>query len=199
MASASASSSTIPPRPALISRRPGFACASTAAFDESDRLRRLGRVDRDEVGGREQFLDRRNELHADLPGALGVHERVEGDEPHAERRGRAGRRARRPARGRRCRASCRGARRPPTATGSTCRRVRSVCACGTLRACASSSAIVCSAAERMFDCGAFTTITPRRVASATSTLSRPIPARPTTTRSLPGLEHVGGRPGSRCG
>ena len=33
-------------------------------------------------------------------------------------------------------------------------------ACGTLRAWASSSAIVCSAAERMFDCGAFTTITP---------------------------------------
>ena len=57
------------------------------------------------------------------------------------------------------------------------------CACGTLRACASSSAIVCSAAERMFDCGALTTMTPRRVASATSTLSRPIPARPTTTRS----------------
>ena len=33
--------------------------------------------------------------------------------------------------------------------------------------------------------GAFTTITPRRVASATSTLSSPIPARPTTTRSVP--------------
>ena len=33
---------------------------------------------------------------------------------------------------------------------------------GTLRAWASSSAIVCSAAERMLDCGAFTTITPRR-------------------------------------
>src|SRR5437763_7166718 len=35
----------------------------------------------------------------------------------------------------------------------------------------------------MFDCGAFTTMTPRRVASATSTLSSPMPARPTTTRS----------------
>ena len=34
-------------------------------------------------------------------------------------------------------------------------------------------------------CGAFTTITPRRVAASTSTLSRPIPARPTTTRSSP--------------
>ena len=30
-----------------------------------------------------------------------------------------------------------------------------------------------------------TTITPRAVAAATSTLSRPMPARPTTTRSVP--------------
>src|SRR5712691_367939 len=37
----------------------------------------------------------------------------------------------------------------------------------------------------MFDCGALTTITPRRVAAATSTLSSPMPARPTTTRSAP--------------
>ena len=56
---------------------------------------------------------------------------------------------------------------------------------GTLRAWASSSAMVCSAAERMFDCGAFTTITPRSVAAATSTLSSPMPARPTTTSSVP--------------
>ena len=62
---------------------------------------------------------------------------------------------------------------------------RSRSACGMLRAWASSSAIVCSAAESTFDCGALTTITPRRVAAATSTLSRPMPARPTTTRSAP--------------
>ncbi len=41
-------------------------------------------------------------------------------------------------------------------------------------------AMVCSAAETMFDCGAFTTRTPRRVAASTSMLSRPIPARPIT-------------------
>ena len=58
-------------------------------------------------------------------------------------------------------------------------------ACGTLRAEASSSAIVCSAAEMMLLCGALTTITPRRVAASTSTLSRPMPARPTTIRSDP--------------
>ena len=62
---------------------------------------------------------------------------------------------------------------------------RAAWAWGTLRAWASSSAMVCSAAERMFDWGALTTMTPRRVAAATSTLSRPMPARPTTTRSAP--------------
>ena len=36
----------------------------------------------------------------------------------------------------------------------------------------------------MFDWGALTTITPNSVARATSTLSNPMPARPTTTRSL---------------
>ena len=60
---------------------------------------------------------------------------------------------------------------------------RSRSACGTLRAWASSSAMVCSAADSTFDCGAFTTMTPRRVAASTSTLSRPMPARPTTTSS----------------
>ena len=45
--------------------------------------------------------------------------------------------------------------------------------------------MACSAAERMFDSGAFTTMTPRRVAASTSTLSSPMPARPTTTRSVP--------------
>src|SRR4051812_40948953 len=54
---------------------------------------------------------------------------------------------------------------------------------GMLRAWASNSATVCSAADRMLDCGALTTITPRRVAAPTSTLSTPMPARPTTIRS----------------
>ena len=56
---------------------------------------------------------------------------------------------------------------------------------GTLRAWASSSAIVCSAADTMLLCGALTTITPRVVAASTSTLSSPMPARPTTSRSPP--------------
>src|SRR5829696_5107109 len=56
------------------------------------------------------------------------------------------------------------------------------CACGTLRASASSSASVCSAAVITFDWGALATITPRLVAASTSTLSTPTPARPTTLR-----------------
>src|SRR3954465_7589450 len=56
------------------------------------------------------------------------------------------------------------------------------CACGTLRARASSIAIVCSAAVITFDCGALATITPCLVAASTSTLSTPTPARPTALR-----------------
>ena len=63
--------------------------------------------------------------------------------------------------------------------------IRAPWACGTLRATARSMPMVCSAVERMFDCGALTTMTPRRVAASVSTLSRPMPARPTTTRSVP--------------
>ena len=48
-----------------------------------------------------------------------------------------------------------------------------------LRASASNSAIVCSAAVITFDCGAFATTIPRLVATSTSTLSIPTPARPT--------------------
>src|SRR3954453_18179939 len=50
------------------------------------------------------------------------------------------------------------------------------------RAAASSRATACSAALTMFDVGALTTMTPRSVAAATSTLSRPMPARATTWR-----------------
>ncbi len=62
---------------------------------------------------------------------------------------------------------------------------RALCACGMLRACASSRAMACSATERMFDVGALTTMTPRSVAASTSTLSSPTPARPTTASAVP--------------
>ena len=71
---------------------------------------------------------------------------------------------------------------PPNFDRSHLCEVSEPCAWGTLRASASSSAIVCSAAVTMFDCGALATMIPRLVAAGTSTLSTPIPARPTTRR-----------------
>src|SRR5919106_1018841 len=62
---------------------------------------------------------------------------------------------------------------------------RAALARGTFRASARRRAMVCSAAERMFDWGALTTMRPRRVAASTSTLSRPIPARAMTFRLDP--------------
>ena len=61
---------------------------------------------------------------------------------------------------------------------SPARRLAS--AAGTWRSADSSSATACSAAETMFEVGAFTTMTPRAVAGGTSTLSSPTPARATT-------------------
>ena len=51
--------------------------------DQPDRLGRLGHVDRDEVGHRHQLVEV-DQLDAHLAGPLGGHERVVGDEPHAE-------------------------------------------------------------------------------------------------------------------
>ena len=51
--------------------------------------------------------------------------------------------------------------------------------------------MVCSAADSTLDWGALTTMTPWAVAAATSTLSRPMPARPTTTRSWPASSTAG--------
>src|SRR4029453_6821505 len=62
---------------------------------------------------------------------------------------------------------------------------RAAWAWGMLRAWARISATVCSAAEITLDWGALTTMIPSRVAAATSTLSRPMPARPTTLRLRP--------------
>ena len=73
---------------------------------------------------------------------------------------------------------------------SPARRSRS--ACGMLRACASSSAMVCSAAESTFDCGAFTTMTPRRVAASTSTLSSADAGPADDDELVGGFEHLGG-------
>ncbi len=58
--------------------------------------------------------------------------------------------------------------------------LRALLAAAVWRAVASSSVTACSAALTTLDSGALTTRTPRAVAAGTSTLSRPIPARATT-------------------
>ena len=69
---------------------------------------------------------------------------------------------------------------PPHLERSQRPSTSALCACGTLRASASSTANVCSAAVITFDCGALATMMPRLVAASTSTLSTPTPARPIT-------------------
>ena len=79
---------------------------------------------------------------------------------------------------------------PRTSTPRNFARVQSpawieASACETQRATANSRAMVCSAAATMLPRGALTTRMPWRVAAATSMLSTPTPARPTTRRRLP--------------
>ena len=71
---------------------------------------------------------------------------------------------------------------PPNLLRSHLPEVRLACACGMLRASASISATVCSAAATVFASGALATMMPFLEAAWTSTLSTPTPARPTTLR-----------------
>ena len=139
-----------------------------------------------------------DQVDVHLAGPLGRDERVVGDQPHPERHRPLGDELADAAEADDAERLVRRARRPPTSSAPTGPATSAAWAWGTLRACASSRAMVCSAAERMFDCGALTTITPRRVAASTSTLSRPMPARPTTTRSRAGRQHLGGDRGGRA-
>ena len=171
----------MPPRAVLIRRAPALHETQLVLSDELLGLGRARQMDRDEVGLHEQRLERRHRVDAHLLGAIGAHVGVERDHAHAE--------PRRPLRHQRAHTS--EAHQPERLAGeldafhrerSHVPALRAECACGVFRAWASSSAIACSAALMMLDCGAFTTITPRRVAASTSTLSRPMPARATTFR-----------------
>ena len=100
------------------------------------------------------------ELDAHVRGALRGDERVVGDEAHAERERRAVRRARRRGRDRSTPSVLPESSTPSNFARSHLPEVSDAWACGRLRAWASSSAIACSAADRMLDCGALTTMTP---------------------------------------
>ena len=165
--------------------------------DHAERLGGLHHVQGEEVGHPHELLEA-EQLDVDLAGSLGGDEGVVGHDLHRRRPTPAGPPACRCGRGRRCRAPCRPAPRPPTGCAPSDPSMSAAWAWGMLRAWASSSAIVCSAVVRMFDCGAFTTITPWVVAASVSTLSSPMPARPDHHEVLPGRQHLGGDGGGRA-
>ena len=187
----------IPPRAVLTIRTPGLARASRSAPIKPGRLGGLRQVDGEEVRLGDHLVQRQ-QLRAQLLGPLGADVGVVGHQIACRRRRPAGPPGSRPG------------PRPTTPSTLPCSSTpsqrdrshrpatRAAWAWGMLRAWASRRAMVCSAADRTFDWGALTTITPRRVAAATSTLSRPMPARPTTTSSVAGVEHVGGHLGGRA-
>ena len=89
MASASAASSTMPPRATLMTRSVGLALSSRSRPMRPVGLRRLRQVDGEEVGLGDDLVERQ-QLDAELAGPLGRHERVVGDEAHAEAAGPVG-------------------------------------------------------------------------------------------------------------
>ena len=141
-------------------------------------------MDRDQVGSRVEIADVGRALHAELLVALGGHIGVVGDDRHAECLRALGDELADAAEAddpERLLVDLDSAELAPLPLAA----LSEACACGMLRAWASSSAIVCSAAATMFDSGALATITPRFVAAGTSTLSTPMPARPITFRRSP--------------
>lgn len=82
-ASASAASSTRPPRAALTMMTPGLVFASASLPIQSGRFGRLGQVHRDEVGAAQQFVQRQ-QLDTQLRGAGRGHVGVIGDQVGAE-------------------------------------------------------------------------------------------------------------------
>ncbi len=118
MASARASSSTMPPRAVLMMRRPGLALASRSLPMRPERLGVLRQVDGDEVGVGHQLVEG-HQLDPHVPGPVGRHERVVGHQAHAEGQGPLGHQGADPAQTDHARGSCRAARRPPTWTAPT--------------------------------------------------------------------------------
>ena len=125
----------------------------------------LGQVEREEVGPGVDVVGGVGLLDPELAVALGADERVERDHAHAEPHRALGDELADAAEAEDAERlvheldarEARALPRPAT---------RLACACGTLRASASSSAIVCSAAVTTFDCGALATTMPCFVAAA---------------------------------
>ncbi len=191
-ASLSAASSISPPRATFRTRTPSRIFANASASRKPSVSGVFGQVDRDEVGLRVDVLDAVGLLDPELAVALGADERVEREHAHAEApRALGDELADAP--------EAEDAERLLVQLDAgelralpACRAVSETYACGMLRASASSSAIVCSAAVTTFDSGALATTIPRLVAASTSTLSTPTPARPITRRLIGPLDQLGG-------
>ena len=179
IASASACSSTSPPRAALTIRTPGLTIGQFLLADQPDRLRGLRQVDGDEVALPQQFVQA-DQADPELGRAGRLDVRVVGDQPGAEGGHPLGEQHADPAEPDHADGLAlhldAGVLGPLPLAGLERRRWRWRCC----RATASSSAIACSAAETMLEVGALTTMTPAAVAAGTSTLSSPTPARATT-------------------
>ena len=102
-----------------------------------------------------------DQLDAHLAGPVGRHERVVGDEAHAERQRPLGDELADAAEADDAEGLVGELDARPTCDRSQRPAMSAAWAWGTLRAWASSRAIVCSAADSMLDCGALTTMTPR--------------------------------------
>ena len=188
-AARSAARSTRLPRATLTRTAPGFMRASSSGAEQRLALADGRRVQRHDVGLREQLVER-HERHAHLARLLGRQVRVVAEQPRLER-ARPRRHARADlARGPRCRRSCRRARRRRTSTSPTCPPPSSRRPRGSRRSSAKSTANVCSTAETTLPVGEFRTSTPRAEAAGTSTLSTPTPARPTTVELRRGGEEL---------
>jgi hypothetical protein len=150
---ASRSSSTISgPRATFSTRTPSLHLASASASSQPSVSGRLGQVQGQEVGLRVDLVGGLGLLDAEIAVALGADEGVEGDDAHPEALGAMGHEL----------ADAPEAEDPERLVeqldAENCERshlpaMRLACAWGTLRASASSSAIVCSAAVTTLDCG----------------------------------------------
>ena len=161
-AATSASRSTRSPRAAFTIRTPGFISASRSASIRCRVSAVSGACSVTKSACSEQRPRATPTSTWSSRQRSARHERVEGDHAHPERPGAGGDQLADAAEADDRRASCRPARRRRSACAPSGPATSAACACGMLRAIASSSPSACSAAATMFEPGALATMMPRR-------------------------------------
>ena len=190
-------STTSPPRAQLMMRTPSFILAIDCRVDDVAGLVGQRRVQRDEVGARQQFVEL-DLLDAELGRPLLRQERVERDDVHLEAD------------------AARGDDRADIAAADDAERLAGdldaheavllpLAGMGRLRwppasarASANISAMACSAVVIELPNGVFMTMMPRRDAAGMSTLSTPMPARPITFSAARRIDQLLGDLGGRA-